>query len=127
MESYFALKHLHMTLAIVSGLYFAARGVWRLGLGRPLRSVVNRVLPHLIDTLLLASGVALAVMIGLSPHQAGWFGVKLLGVVFYIALGIAAFRARTSSTARVCFGAALLVWIWIIGTALNKSGLAWLA
>lgn len=126
MISYYpVLKDLHMTLAVVSGLYFAARGVWRIGMARTITHPLWKSLPHLIDTLLLVSGVALAVMLGLSPHHGGWFAAKLVGVVVYILLGVAAFRSRHRSGSWLFYSAALLVWLWIIGTALYKTPLSW--
>lgn len=123
---YPVLKDIHMTLAIVSGVYFALRGGWRIGLGRTIHHRLWKSLPHLIDTLLLASGIALAVMLGMSPHQVGWFGAKLIGVVVYILLGITAFRSRRQPLAWLFYGSALLVWLWIIGVALYKSPASWL-
>lgn len=126
MQHYLLLKDLHMALAIISGVYFGARGVWRLGLRRPIRTQPWRSLPHLIDTLLLASGLALALLAGLAPHGTPWFGIKLVWVVAYIALGIAAFRARQQAAAWLYYGGALLIWLWIIGIALRKTALSWL-
>lgn len=127
MLNYYPLfKEVHMTLAVVSGLYFAGRGVWRIGLGRAIHHPLWKSLPHLIDTLLLTSGIVLAVMLGLSPHHGGWFAVKLVGVVVYILLGVAAFRSRQPARSWLFYGAALLVWLWIIGTALYKTPLSWL-
>ena len=53
------LKLLHVSLALVSGLGFALRGFIRLVLQRRLAHPLVRFGPHLVDTVLLASGVGL--------------------------------------------------------------------
>lgn len=117
MDTYGLLNVLHVALALISGLGFALRGFIRLVLDRPLAHPLVRFGPHLIDTLLLASGVALWTLQRLSPFAAGWFGVKLLLIVVYVALGIAAFRMRDAGRAVLTYLAALAVFI----------GIAWLA
>ena len=127
MNAYLALKGVHALLAVVSGLYFAGRGIWRLGLRRPIEHRMWKTLPHLIDTLLLASGVALAIWIGLRPTVVPWFGIKLVAVVVYILLGVVAFRTASRGISWTAFAMALGVWLWIIGMALNKHAAAWMA
>lgn len=114
------LTMLHIGLALISGLGFALRGFIRLVLRKPLAHPLVRFGPHLIDTLLLASGVALWMILGLSPLAAGWFGLKLLLVVIYILLGITAFRIGHQGRAVLTFLGALAVFLAIAWLALFK-------
>ncbi len=118
MSSYLLLKHLHLSLVVLSGLGFLVRGVIRLVLDRPLAHPMVRVGPHVIDTLLLASGIALWVL--MSYPLWSWFGVKLALVVVYIAVGILAFRLARRSLAIVAFGVALSVFLTITGLAWHR-------
>jgi len=118
---YELLKTLHICLALISGLGFALRGFIRLVLNKPLAHPLVRFGPHLVDTLLLASGVALWMILGLSPLSAGWFGIKLLMIVVYIGLGIAAFRIRHQGQAVLVFLAALATFLSIAWLALFKT------
>lgn len=120
MSTYELLKMLHVSLALVSGLGFALRGFIRLVLQRRLTHPLVRFGPHLIDTLLLASGVALWLTLGLSPLAAGWFGAKLMLVVVYILVGIAAFRIRHQGMAVLVYLAALAVFLSVAWLALFK-------
>lgn len=120
MSTYELIKTLHIALALVSGLGFALRGFVRLVMNRPLSNPLVRFGPHLIDTLLLASGVALWMILGLSPLGVGWFGVKLLMIVVYIGLGITAFRIRHQGKAVLVFLAALAAFLSIAWLALFK-------
>lgn len=120
MDTYGLLKVLHISLALVSGLGFALRGFIRVVLDRPLAHPLVRFGPHLVDTLLLASGIALWVLLGLSPIAAGWFGVKLVLIVVYIVLGIGAFRIRSAGPAVLTYLAALAVFLAVAWLALYR-------
>ena len=117
------LKQLHMTLAYISVAGFIARGLWRIGLGRPLAWRLLRVTPHVIDSLLLASGVGLAAQLAMWPHHAPWFATKLVLIVAYIGLGIVALRARPQWLRWTMFIAATGTGCWIIIVAWTRSPL----
>ena len=63
--SYLALKHIHLTCVLLSGLGFVLRGFWMLRRAARLQQKWVRWVPHVVDTGLLASAIALAVL-GLS-------------------------------------------------------------
>lgn len=118
MIDYALIKNIHVVLALTSGLGFALRGFVRLVLGRPLNHPVLRVAPHLVDTLLLASGVALWVMVGWPLFS--WLGIKLSLVIVYILLGIAAFRAHDANRAVGVYLLALLAFLAVAFVAVHK-------
>jgi uncharacterized membrane protein SirB2 len=125
--SYFALKHLHQWLVVISALGFVARsaGHWRGAAW--VRGRLARIAPHVIDTLLLATGVWLAWTLRLTPGQAPWLLAKIIGLLGYIALGVMVMRGRHPALRGVAFGAALLVLGWIASVAITKSAWGWLA
>lgn len=91
---YIALKHSHMLLALVSVVLFYTRAFARI---KQLKLAKNKLLfigSHSVDTLLLISAVALAVMLGLSPHNQPWLLEKILLVVAYIVVGILMARQK---------------------------------
>lgn len=107
-----ALKHTHMALAGLSVLLFILRFAGReAGLGL-MRAKAVRIAPHLVDTLLLLSGLTLMVMYRLSPLEAQWLGVKLLVIVGYVLAGVGAMKA-TRQSAR--FGLAALALALVAG------------
>jgi len=120
MDSYQLLKHLHLALVIVSGLGFALRGFIRLLLRRRLAHPLVRFGPHLVDTLLLASGVGLWWTVGYSPIDNGWLGLKLLLIVVYVVLGIAAFRLPDARRALALYVAALATFLAVAALAVCK-------
>ena len=58
--SYLALKHLHVTCVVLSGLGFALRGWWMLRDSARLKARLARVVPHVVDSLLLGSALLMA-------------------------------------------------------------------
>jgi uncharacterized membrane protein SirB2 len=121
---YAHLKLLHVALVVASGTGFALRGVLMLGEapGRDARWL--RIAPHLVDTGLLASAIALVVVGAYDVVRTPWLATKIALLVVYIGLGMVALRrGRTRRTRAVAFGAALLVFAAIVATALTKRPL----
>jgi uncharacterized membrane protein SirB2 len=118
MPTYLLLESAHIALALISGLGFALRGFVILVLGRPIGNRFVRVAPHVLDTLLLASGVTLWILIGWPLIS--WLGLKLVLVLAYILLGIAAFRTRRRHRGVLLYLAALLSFLVIAAIALYK-------
>lgn len=87
-----------------------------------------RVAPHVVDTLLLASAIALAVTVGQYPLVDGWLTAKVLGLVVYIVLGMIALkRGRTRAARIAAFCSALLVFAYIVAVAVTKSVLPYVS
>lgn len=122
--SYLALKHLHVTCVVLSGLGFCLRGWWMLT-ESPLRQHrLTRVLPHIVDTLLLGSALTMAWLSGQYPFVNGWLTAKLFGLLAYILLGMMALkRGRSMTVRRRYFGLALLTYVYIVSVALTRNPL----
>lgn len=123
--SYLILKHLHVTCVVLSGLGFCLRGWWMLR-ESPLRQHrLTRILPHIVDTLLLGSALTMAWMSGQYPFVQGWLTAKLCGLLAYILLGMMALkRGRTQAIQARYFGLALLAYAYIVSVALTRSPIA---
>ncbi len=120
---YSTVKSLHVVLASTTGCLFALRAYWIVRKPQFLSRRWVKVVPHVVDTLLLVTGVALAVQIGL-PGLRGWLPAKLIGLALYIALGMVALRQGYTRRVRITAAlAALLVLGYIVCTAVIKS--AW--
>jgi len=120
--SYAALKAVHVAAAATSLALFAVRGAWMIGAPQRLKRRWVRIVPHVIDTVLLVSAIGLAVMIGNYPGTHGWLTAKVVGLIGYIVLGsIALKRGRTRLTRVVAFAAALAMFAYIVSVAITKS------
>lgn len=122
--NYFALKHLHMTFAVLSGAFFLLRGIWMLSGSTLLQRRWVRIAPHIIDTLLLASAVVLAVWSSQYPLQQPWLTAKVIALVAYIGLGTVALkRGSTPQVRGIAFVAALACFGYILAVAVTKNPL----
>ena len=125
---YFAIKHLHVTCVVLSATGFLLRGLWMITGSPLLRHRLTRVLPHVVDSLLLLSAITLAVMIQQYPFAADWVTAKVAGLLAYIVLGTVALKRGPTVGIRVtAFVAALMVYGWIVSVALTKNLAGFLA
>ena len=125
---YGVVKLIHQAAVALSFLGFLARGLGMLADSDWVRERVARTLPHVVDTILLLSGVTLAWQLRLSPTAAPWLAAKLIGLVVYIGLGtIALRRGRTKRQRTVAWIAALVTFGYIVSVALTRDPLGFLA
>lgn len=119
------LKAIHLGAVALSIGGFVARGLWsfRNPLWRSRRWV--RILPHTVDTVLLLSGVAMAVSYGWSPLEQPWLMMKIILLVVYILLGMVALRWGVSMRLRfTAWLLALVTFGYIIAVAVTKDPFA---
>lgn len=122
------LKMIHVTCVAASYSLFLVRGVWMLLESPLLRKRWVRTVPHLIDTGLLASAIAMAVAIRQYPFAADWLTAKLLALICYIALGMVALRfARTRGMQLAAWLGAQVVFFYIVAVAVTRNPLPWMA
>jgi uncharacterized membrane protein SirB2 len=120
--NYLALKHLHITFAALSGSFFLLRGLWMLLDSPMLQRRWVRVVPHVVDTLLLASALALVFWSGQYPFVQNWLTAKVLALLAYIVLGtIALKRGRTKGVRTFALLAALATFAYIVAVALTRQ------
>ncbi len=125
---YTTLKLLHQGAVAVSIAGFLARGTGALAGATWTRSRVARTLPHVVDTALLASAIALAWMLQMNPLVTPWLAAKIVGLLAYIGLGMVALKpGRPLALRATAWVAALLCFAQIVATAITKSPLGLLA
>lgn len=122
--SYATLKIIHMLSVIVSGGFFLVRGIWMLNDSPSLQRKWVKVLPHVIDTVLLVSALGLCFMLGQYPFTVGWLTAKFLLLILYIVLGTVAIkRGKTKQVRLIAFLLALAVFL-LIGAIAGSHGKA---
>ena len=118
LSAYLAVKGIHQTCALITFCLFVYRGAWiftHLGIDRPRWM---KILPHIIDSLLLASAIALVLITSQYPGEQAWLNAKILALVAYIGLGLYAFRFAKNRLA------ALAAWLLGIGVFIYIAAVA---
>lgn len=114
------MKNFHIMLAYLTVIGFIVRGLWSINGSALLEQKWAKVLPHIVDTLLLTLGVAMAINLSLSITS-GWLVAKLLGLLAYIVFGVVTMRATTKPVKILGFCAALLSVGYIFSVAFSRS------
>lgn len=120
---YLALKHIHLTFVALSLLAFFVRGIWLFMNSGMLSKKWVKILPHIISTILLASGIVLAVELNMSPGSQPWIMAKIIGLVVYIGLGVAAFKVPNPAARKLLWVSALIIFAYIVSVAISKNPL----
>ena len=106
---YYFLKIIHVSCAVLTFSGFTLRAYWMLVGSDWLQHKISRVLPHLIDTVLLVSAITMVIMSRQYPTLVNWVTIKIGLLLLYIVLGTFALkRGRTRQIRIVCLGGALL-------------------
>jgi len=123
---YVSIKFVHIGCVAISYALFVLRGIWMLRESALLQQRWVKIAPHAVDTLLLASAIALAVISRQYPLAHGWLTAKVAGLLLYIGLGTLALkRGKTRRTRMAAWLAAQAVFFYIVAVALTRQPLPW--
>lgn len=125
MNSVTLLLGVHLISIALSISLFVLRYGWRECHSARAHARWTRVVPPVVDTFLLLSGVGLIAKTHILPftEQGTWLTEKLFGVIIYIALGFIALgrrRPRSQQSRFIAFLLALVVLFIIIQLAITR-------
>ena len=117
---YSAIKHAHIGIAYLSILLFIIR--FALFKFKPAfkSNKLLKILPHIIDSILLVFAIWLCTIISQYPLTDHWLTAKVIGLVGYIAFGTIAIKQGKTWA----FVAALVSFAYIFGAAKTHSALS---
>ncbi|MEQ1635101.1 MAG: SirB2 family protein [Methylococcales bacterium] len=115
------LKTLHLTLIFFSLAGFVGRVLLSEFKPEALQNKLSKIAPHVLDTLLIISGVALIVMGGWLDRDFGWIISKFFMLLAYIALGVLCMHNRGPKR-WLAFAGALGCFVYIFVIAITKNG-----
>lgn len=119
---YASVKLIHQSAVTLSFAGFFARGLGMLHDAKWVRHRMAKTLPHIVDTVLIASAIWLAWTLRLTPSSAPWIGAKIAGLVAYIAIGLVALRFGGTRAIRAsAWVLAMLTFAWIVSVAITKD------
>lgn len=123
-QHYIAIKHIHMLCVVLSLSFFTLRTIWGFTSSPLLSKRWIKISPHIIDTVLLLSAIALALVYTQLSFMPAWISAKIIGLIFYITFGILMFRASKNVAQRMAFFTlASLSFLYILAVAFSKQAL----
>ncbi len=121
------LKHTHLTALALSFLLFFIRGYLMMRESSASKHRAFIIAPHIVNLLLIGSGIALAVVMHFNPANQPWLAIKLVALVVYIALGILTFKHPVLKIRKILWIFALIVFAFIVSVAQSKNPLGFFA
>ncbi len=122
--SFLLIKTSHIALVVASYTLFVLRGIWSLRASPVMQTRWVRVVPHLVDTLLLVSALTLAHTIRQYPFIDTWLTAKVVGLAIYVILGFIALRRGINKSIRLSsWLAAQAAFGYIVLVAINHNPL----
>lgn len=118
------LKYIHVTSVILSISGYMLRGLLMFRDSPLQHARVVRIAPHIVDTVLLASAIGLALNIRQYPFVHGWLTAKVLALAAYVVVGAIGLRyGKTKRVRAFAFFAAIVIFAYIVAVALTRSPL----
>jgi len=126
--SFMLLKHIHVTCAVISFALFFLRGIWSFNGSPIMRQGWVKVVPHAVDTLLLASALGMAYLIEQYPLMDAWLTAKFFGLLLFITLGSVALKHGKTKAIRIAaWLGAQVVFAYIVLVATNHNPLPFIS
>lgn len=120
--NFMLIKHFHMSCAAISFTLFFLRGIWSFTGSSIMQQRWVKVVPHVMDTLLLVSALVLAFTIQQYPFVDSWLTAKFFGLVLYILLGSIALKHGKSKAVRIfAWLGALTIFAYIVMVAIRHN------
>jgi uncharacterized membrane protein SirB2 len=120
--SFWLLKSIHISSAASSYILFFLRGIWSLNGSTIMSQRWIKIVPHVVDTLLIVSAITLAFSIHQYPFVDAWLTAKVIALLLYIGLGFVALRYGRSKTVRLsAWIMAQLVFTYIVLVAISHN------
>ncbi len=119
---YEIVKHLHLTTIVLSVVLFLFRFVLNILQSPMLQKRWLKILPHIVDTLLLVSAATLCLLLKQYPLVDAWVTEKLIALVMYVFMVTLALKLGHNSFMRGMGLLGALSWITYAGmVALSKQ------
>lgn len=99
---YFALKNIHLLAIALSAILLSVRFALVMANSQLIDKKFIRIAPHVVDSILILSGIALIISLGFIPFTAGseWFTQKFTCILAYFALGVFAIKMAKNKLLR---------------------------
>lgn len=118
---YLILKHSHIFIVSLAFTLFIARSILMFCQSSAQSHKFFKIIPHIFYTLLIVTGVWLAVLLSMSPSGQPWLVSKIIGLIVFIVLALLTFNLSTLWQRIIAFALTVLVFANIVITAISKD------
>ncbi len=115
------IKLIHLIFIVTSFASFNARIAFSVFKPGILQNKIIKIAPHVIDTLLLLSGITLIFQGNWLAGEYGWIISKFILLLGYIAFGVMAMRMEGAKR-WLAYTAAIACFVYIFVIAITKHG-----
>jgi len=115
------IKLIHLIFIFSSFISFTGRMAVSVFKPSLLQNKLIKIAPHVIDTILLISGITLVIQGNWLAGEYGWILSKFILLLGYIGFGVMAMRFKGIKR-WIAFLAAIICFIAIFITAISKNG-----
>jgi uncharacterized membrane protein SirB2 len=114
---YFALKHIHLLAIVLSALLLSIRYALIMAESDKVQAKFLRITPHVVDSVLILSGIGLVISMGFMPFTAGneWFTEKVTCILAYFALAMFTLRIAKGRLIRTFAYFGAIGWLFMAG------------
>lgn len=121
------IKSIHLIAVSTTIILFFVRYLWMIIDSPLLQKKWVKILPHIIDSVLLVSAIILAIQISQYPLVDAWLSAKVFALLVYIVLGSIALKRGKTKAIRVVSGVlAITSFGYMLSVAITKSALGFL-
>ncbi|HWV16084.1 MAG TPA: SirB2 family protein [Cellvibrio sp.] len=124
---YAILKHSHLLIIVIAFVAFFARGILMMRGSPAANAKAFKIVPHILYTLLIATGVGLALTLHFSPMQQPWLMAKIIALVLYVVLGVLTFKHPKLAVRKLFWLLSLTVFAYMASVATSKNPLGFFA
>lgn len=116
------IKDIHVATVLISIAVFVLRFYWMIVESRLLTIKPVKIIPHVNDSILLVSAIALAVQLEQYPFVDHWLTVKVVALLLYILLGTIALKRGKKKSIRLVAGfSAIFIFAFMASVAGSKN------
>lgn len=116
------MKHLHITLVAISVLLFVYRFLLMFISSDKFNQKWLKVLPHIVDTLLLTVGIGLAIKFHFNPMEQMWLAEKIFAIIAYILTGYFTLKVARNNAIKILGFIGSIGWVMIaVHLAMSKQ------
>ena len=123
MNTYLLLKIIHLFSVVLSISLFSLRSYWLIEKSPILEKRLIKILPHLIDSILLISAFSMIFVGNITIDENNyWVITKIIAVIVYILIGLYIFKiAKQNYQIYIALVFVMFIYYYIIQTAITKS------